>query len=87
MARVILADVPGLSPDLLARGAESAPLLAGLAAEGGAAPLAAPFPALTCPLHAAWTTGLTPRDHGVTANGWPDRQYLETRFWSARTGW
>lgn len=38
-------------------------------------------PAVTCTAQATYLTGKLPRDHGVVANGWYDREYDEHRFW------
>ena len=62
-SRTVLLSVPGLrEKDLPAM-----PRLRALA--GTAAPLRPAFPAVTCPVHAALTTGAGPGEHGVTANG------------------
>lgn len=39
------------------------------------------LPAVTCTAQATYLTGKLPRDHGVVANGWYDRDYAEHRFW------
>ncbi|HYF35749.1 MAG TPA: nucleotide pyrophosphatase/phosphodiesterase family protein, partial [Prosthecobacter sp.] len=39
------------------------------------------LPAVTCSAQATYITGKPPRDHGVVANGWYDREYAEHRFW------
>ena len=39
------------------------------------------IPAVTCTAQATYLTGKLPRDHGVVANGWYDRDYAEQRFW------
>lgn len=39
------------------------------------------LPAVTCTAQATYLTGKLPRDHGVVANGWYDREYAEHRFW------
>lgn len=39
------------------------------------------LPAVTCTAQATYVTGHTPRDHGIVANGWYDRDYAEHRFW------
>ncbi len=38
-------------------------------------------PAVTCTAQATYLTGRLPRDHGIVANGWYDRDYAEHRFW------
>ena len=67
-SRTVLLSIPGLrEKDLPAM-----PRLRALA--GAAVPLRPAFPAVTCPVHAALTTGAGPGGHGVTANGfyWRD---------------
>ena len=46
---------------------------------GEIADLAPSFPAVTCPVQAAMTTGQSARDHGVVANGfyWREKQAVE----------
>ncbi len=39
------------------------------------------LPAVTCTAQATYLTGRLPRDHGIVANGWYDREYAEHRFW------
>jgi len=39
------------------------------------------LPAVTCTAQATYITGRLPREHGVVANGWYDRDYAEHRFW------
>jgi predicted AlkP superfamily pyrophosphatase or phosphodiesterase len=77
MRPVLLLDVPGLTPALLAE----APRLRRLAEEGAVAPLESPFPALTCSAQAAILTGKTPREHGIVGNGWFFRELQEVRLW------
>ena len=48
---------------------------------GGVRPLRPDFPAVTCTSQSSMLTGLTPRDHGVVANGWFDREHGEARLW------
>jgi predicted AlkP superfamily pyrophosphatase or phosphodiesterase len=58
------------------------PNLRALAA-GGDASLAPSFPCVTCPVQANMTTGKTPAEHGVVANGffWRDKGQVE--MWTA----
>src|SRR5437870_4825606 len=78
MARpVMVLDVVGLTPALLAH----APRLAALAREGFLARLEPPLPAVTCTAQSTILTGLAPREHGVVANGWYDRELAEVLFW------
>ena len=62
-SRTVLLSVPGLRPQDL----PAMPRLRALA--GTVVPLRPAFPAVTCPVHAALTTGAGPAGHGVTANG------------------
>ena len=48
---------------------------------GGVRPLRPDFPAVTCTSQSSMLTGLSPRDHGVVANGWFDREHGEARLW------
>ncbi len=76
---VILLSIPGLrSADLAVM-----PNLRGLVDGGDRAVLVPSFPAVTCPVQVNMTTGCTPREHGVVANGfyWRDKQQVE--MWTA----
>ena len=48
---------------------------------GGVRPLRPDFPAVTCTSQSSMLTGLSPRDHGVVANGWFDREHGDARLW------
>ena len=71
--QVVLLSVPGLREEDLTR----MPRLAAMAETGGGVPLAASFPAVTCPSQLNLTTGALPREHGVVANGFYWRDGLE----------
>jgi predicted AlkP superfamily pyrophosphatase or phosphodiesterase len=77
--RVVLLSVPGLRQGDLAR----MPELQALISAGDLAALVPSFPCVTCPVQANMTTGSTPREHGVVANGfyWRDQQRVE--MWTA----
>ena len=77
MARVVVIDVVGLTPDHL----RHAPNLRRLGEEGFAAPLDTVFPAVTCPVQSTFVTGRAPSDHGVVANGWYFRDLSEVLLW------
>jgi hypothetical protein len=81
MQRVVVLNVVGLTPTLLAH----APRMAAHAeASGGVTPLAPVFPAVTCSVQASMTTGLPVAGsggHGVVGNGWYDHATAEVRFW------
>ena len=59
------------------------PRLQALVANGDCAELAPSFPAVTCPVQANMTTGLTPNEHGVVANGFYRREQLEVEMWTS----
>jgi predicted AlkP superfamily pyrophosphatase or phosphodiesterase len=59
------------------------PRLAALTQNGDRAELAAGFPAVTCTVQANMTTGLTPADHGVVANGFFWRDRGEVEMWTS----
>jgi len=77
--RVVLLSIPGLREQDLAH----MPKLATLVADGDRAPLAASFPAVTCPVQVNMTTGLPPSEHGVVANGFYWRDRREVEMWTA----
>jgi predicted AlkP superfamily pyrophosphatase or phosphodiesterase len=80
MARfVVLLSIPGLR----ARDLASMPQLARLFASGGRATLIPSFPAVTSPVQANMTTGLSPREHGVVANGFYWRDQRRVEMWTA----
>ncbi|MCK6545227.1 alkaline phosphatase family protein [Myxococcota bacterium] len=78
MFRTVVLDVVGLTPALLG---EHTPNLSALARTGAVRPLRTITPAVTCSVHATFTTGLLPRDHGAVANGWYFRDLAEVMFW------
>ena len=79
MKRAVVLLVVGLTQDLISD--DHTPNLAAFAARGGARPLRPILPAVTCSMHATFTTGLLPRDHGAVANGWLFRETTEVRLW------
>ncbi|MDQ8202832.1 alkaline phosphatase family protein [Pelagicoccus sp. SDUM812003] len=44
-------------------------------------PVKPAFPAVTCTAQSNYLTGKPPKDHGIVANGWYNRQYSEVHFW------
>jgi len=79
MARLAVINVVGLSPRLLDSG--RMPRLAKLAATGQLRSIRPTFPAVTCTAQSAYLTGQRPREHGIVANGWHDRDLGEHQFW------
>ncbi len=76
---VVLLSIPGLRQADLA----SMPALARLAEAGDVVSLVPGFPCVTCPVQANMTTGVTPREHGVVANGFYWRDKHEVEMWTA----
>jgi len=77
--RVVLLSIPGLRKQDL----RHMPALAALATAGEQTALVPSFPAVTCPVQANMTTGTTPREHGVIANGFYWREKNEVEMWTA----
>jgi predicted AlkP superfamily pyrophosphatase or phosphodiesterase len=76
---LVLISMPGLrAADL-----EQMPNLKQLAERGGSAPLVPSFPAVTCPVQATLTTGVTADKHGITSNGFFWRDKNEVELWTA----
>lgn len=79
MRALAVLNIVGLSPSLLG---QDAPRLAAFArSSGGVRLLRPPLPAVTCTSQTSMLTGLAPRDHGIVANGWFDRELQEVHFW------
>jgi predicted AlkP superfamily pyrophosphatase or phosphodiesterase len=78
MRPLLVLDVVGLTRELLG---PDCPNLAALAKDGFAAPIDPILPAVTCPVQSTYVTGALPRDHGIVANGWYDRDLSEVLFW------
>jgi predicted AlkP superfamily pyrophosphatase or phosphodiesterase len=79
---VLLLSIPGLRQEDLSR----MPTLQSIAAAGGCVPLAPGFPAVTCPVQAALTTGSSPAAHGIVANGLYDRASHHLEMWISPDG-
>jgi len=77
MTPTLVLNVVGLTPGLLAH----APRLQALAMQGAVRPLATVMPAVTTTVQSTMLTGLTPRDHGIVANGWYFRDLSEIWLW------
>jgi len=59
------------------------PRLRSLVSGGDRAELVPSFPAVTCPVQANMTTGVTPNEHGVIANGFYWRERHEVEMWTS----
>ncbi len=77
-APLVVIDIVGLTPSLLG---EHTPHLNRLVGDGFIANMRGVFPAVTCTAQASMLTGLTPRGHGIVANGWYFRELAEIWFW------
>ena len=76
---VVLLSVPGLRRCDLVR----MPRLQALVAGGDSTELVAGFPAVTCPVQANMTTGLSAAEHGVVANGFFWHERGEVEMWTS----
>lgn len=77
MDKLLVADVVGLTPDLL----QHMPRLRSLADAGSSAVLEPVLPAVTCSVQSTFLTGLTPAGHGIVGNGWYFRDLGEVHLW------
>jgi predicted AlkP superfamily pyrophosphatase or phosphodiesterase len=75
---LVVIDVVGLTHDMLG---PDTPHLSRLAGDGFARPLGTVLPAVTCSAQSTILTGLSPRDHGIVANGWYFRDLSEVWLW------
>jgi predicted AlkP superfamily pyrophosphatase or phosphodiesterase len=78
MHPTLVLNVVGLTGTMLG---SDTPALAALARDGGTAPIRTITPAVTCPVQATFLTGSLPRDHGIVANGWYDRETAQVGLW------
>lgn len=78
MKRVAVINVVGLTESHFG---EHTPNITALANASSITTLEPPLPAVTCTVQSSMLTGLSPREHGVVANGWHERETKETSFW------
>jgi len=83
MQRTAVLNVVGLTPRLISG---ATPHIFDFLRGNAVARVEPAFPALTCTAQATYITGNTPKDHGIVANGWYDRDYAEHRFWKQPEG-
>ena len=76
---LVLVSIPGLRRQDLQR----MPNLRKLAEKGAVASLTPTFPCVTCPVQATLTTGVSPQEHGIIANGFYYRDKGELEMWTA----
>lgn len=79
MNRVAVINVVGLSRGLVSE--RKMPGLAKWAASRSISSIEPAFPAVTCTAQSDYVTGKLPRDHGIVANGWYNREAAEVQFW------
>ncbi|NEC38301.1 alkaline phosphatase family protein [Streptomyces rubrogriseus] len=77
MKRLLVLDVVGLTPRLLAH----MPRLSALRDAGTGARLDTVLPAVTCSVQSTLLTGRPPAEHGVVGNGWYFRDLGEVLLW------
>lgn len=75
---LIVMNLVGFTHEMLG---ERTPHLTRLAKQGFSRPMGTVLPAVTCSAQSTLLTGLTPREHGIVANGWYFRDLSEVMFW------
>jgi predicted AlkP superfamily pyrophosphatase or phosphodiesterase len=78
MKRLAVLNVVGLSESLLG---PATPRLNAFRQAGSFARIRPALPAVTCTAQSNYLTGRSPRDHGIVANGWFNRELAEVHFW------
>ncbi len=78
MPRTAILNVVGLTPRLIG---DSTPAIRAYMQRMQSTVIEPVVPAVTCTAQATYMTGKMPREHGIVANGWYDRDYAEHRFW------
>jgi predicted AlkP superfamily pyrophosphatase or phosphodiesterase len=76
-APVVVIDIVGLTPRLLAH----MPRVAAIASGGFRSELGTILPAVTCSVQSTLLTGKLPREHGIVGNGWLFRELCEIWLW------
>ncbi len=79
MKRTAVINVVGLAKGLIHQ--NNTPSIFRFAQAGKLALINPAFPALTCTAQSNYLTGVLPRQHGIVANGWYDRDLNEPLFW------
>ncbi len=77
MQRLAVINVVGLTEDHIG---VHTPNIARLVQES-VIKLIPPLPAVTCTVQSSMLTGSTPAEHGIVANGWHERETIDTSFW------
>jgi predicted AlkP superfamily pyrophosphatase or phosphodiesterase len=76
--RVAVINIVGLARNLV--GPET-PANTKFAASRALTTIMPAFPAVTCTAQSNYLTGKLPREHGIVANGWYNREAAEVQFW------
>lgn len=79
MKRIAVINVVGLARGLMTE--SRMPTLTKWATSKSVTTISPAFPAVTCTAQANYVTGKLPRDHGIVANGWYNRELAEVQFW------
>ena len=78
MNRIAAIDVVGLCRRVLGA---ATPRMEAYRREHSLRSIRPAFPAVTCTAQSNYLTGRTPSVHGITGNGWYDRELAEVHFW------
>lgn len=78
MTRTAVINVVGLARELIG---PRMPRLQKFAAANSLTSIKPAFPAVTCTAQSNYVTGAPPREHGIVANGWYNREAAEVQFW------
>src|SRR6266849_2870194 len=78
MHRTAVLNVVGLTRPIIGR---DMPGLSAFLKQGRLATINPVLPAVTCTAQSTYLTGLLPREHGIVANGWYNRELAELQFW------
>src|SRR6476619_1897503 len=78
MPKTVVINAVALTPRLIG---QHTPRLKQFLDEGKLATITPSLPAVTCAVQSTYLTGVTPRDHGIVANGWYFRDESEIKFW------
>jgi predicted AlkP superfamily pyrophosphatase or phosphodiesterase len=78
MGRTAVINVVGLTESLLG---PASPRISEFLEKGRLATIVPALPAVTCTAQSTYLTGTLPREHGIVANGWYNREAAEVQFW------
>jgi predicted AlkP superfamily pyrophosphatase or phosphodiesterase len=81
MKRTAIINVVGLTPSLLTAAGMPRLHTWATSASRTVTSIKPAFPAVTCTAQSNYVTGKLPREHGIVANGWYNRELAEVQFW------